>query len=134
MRPIRVLIAKLGLDGHDRGALLVSRALRDAGMEVIYTGLHQTIPEIVKAAIEEDVDLIGLSILSGAHISLTQKLMGHLNEKGVTGMIVILGGTIAEHEIPILMAMGVKGIFPVGTQLSSLQEKVRGLVEEGAHQ
>ena len=133
MRPIRVLIAKPGLDGHDRGALLVARALRDAGMEVIFTGLHQTIPNIVEAAIQEDADVIGLSILSGAHLSLMRKLMDDLQKKGVHDKIIILGGTISPLDIPKLKAMGVNGVFPVGTQLSSLPEKVRILVEQGSN-
>lgn len=134
MRPIRVLIAKPGLDGHDRGALLVARALRDSGMEVIFTGLHQTIPNIVEAAIQEDVDVIGLSILSGAHISLMRKLMDELHKKGVYQKIVILGGTISPLDIPKLEAMGVKGVFPVGTQLLNLPERIRILVEKESNQ
>jgi methylmalonyl-CoA mutase C-terminal domain/subunit len=132
MRPIRVLIAKPGLDGHDRGALLVARALRDAGMEVIYTGLHQTIPNIVEDAIQEDVDVIGLSILSGAHLSLIRKLMEHLHKMGVHDKIVIVGGTISPRDIQTMETMGVKGVFPVGTQLSSLAKKIRELVEQGS--
>jgi methylmalonyl-CoA mutase C-terminal domain/subunit len=129
-RPIRVLVAKPGLDGHDRGALLVARTLRDAGMEVIYTGLHQTIPNIVEDAIQEDVDIIGLSILSGAHLSLTRKLMEHLQKIGVHDKIVIVGGTISPLDIQKIEAMGVKGVFPVGTRLSNLPEKIRELVEQ----
>ena len=131
MRSIRVLVAKPGLDGHDRGAHLVARALRDAGMEVIYTGLQQTIPNIVEAAIQEDVDVIGLSILSGAHLSLTRKLMESLEKNKVNDKIVILGGTISPDDVPKLEAMGVDGVFPVGTRLLSLPEKIRLLVEQG---
>ena len=131
MRPIRVLIAKPGLDGHDRGALLVARALSEAGMEVIFTGLHQTIPNIVEAAIQEDVDVIGLSILSGAHLSLMRKMMENLQKNGVHDKIIILGGTISPLDIPKLEAMGVDRVFPVGTQLSSLPEKIRSLVQQG---
>jgi methylmalonyl-CoA mutase C-terminal domain/subunit len=129
-RPIRVLVAKPGLDGHDRGALLVARALRDAGMEVIYTGLHQTIPNIVEDAIQEDVDVIGLSILSGAHLPLTRKLMEQLQKMGVHDKIVIVGGTISPFDISKIESMGVKGVFPVGTQLSNLPEKIRELVDQ----
>jgi methylmalonyl-CoA mutase, C-terminal domain len=132
MRPIRVLIAKPGLDGHDRGALLVARTLSEAGMEVIFTGLHQTIPNIVEAAIQEDVDVIGLSILSGAHLSLMRKMMENLQKNGVNDKIIILGGTISPLDIPKLEAMGVDEVFPVGTQLSSLPEKIRSLVQQGS--
>jgi methylmalonyl-CoA mutase C-terminal domain/subunit len=134
MRPIRVLVAKPGLDGHDRGALLVARVLRDAGMEVIYTGLHQTIPNIVEVAIQEDVDVIGVSILSGAHLSLMRKLMADLQRMGVRDKIVILGGTISPLDVPRLEAIGVNGVFPVGTKLSSLPEKVKALVEKRLNQ
>jgi methylmalonyl-CoA mutase C-terminal domain/subunit len=129
MKPLRILIAKPGLDGHDRGALLVARVLRDAGMEVIFTGLHQTITNIVEAAIQEDVDIIGLSILSGAHLSLTQKLMDQLKENGVHDKKVILGGTISPADFQKLMAMGVEAIFPVGTNLTSIPEKIRTLLQ-----
>ena len=129
---IRVLIAKPGLDGHDRGALVVAMALRDAGMEVIYTGLHQPIEQIVKAAIEEDVDVIGLSILSGAHLALVRKLMKALEEAGVGDKAVIVGGTIPRQDIPVLTTSGVKAVFPVGTLLSDIIDRVRALVEKGS--
>lgn len=128
MRPIRVLIAKPGLDGHDRGALLVARALSDAGMEVIFTGLRQTIQSIVEAAIQEDVDIIGLSILSGAHLSFTQKLMKNLEKNQVHDKIVIVGGTISPTDVSELIKMGVKGVFPVGTRLTDLPQKIRSLI------
>ncbi len=127
-KPIRVLIAKPGLDGHDRGAHLVARALRDSGMEVIYTGLHQTIPEIVNAASQEDVDVIGLSILSGAHLSLTRKLLVELERFEMANVLVLVGGTIPEGDVTQLKELGVHEVFPVGTNLSSLPEKITDLV------
>ena len=108
---IRVLIAKPGLDGHDRGAKIIARALRDAGMEVIYTGLRQTPEMIASAALQEDVDVIGLSILSGAHNTLAPKLMRLLKEKGMTDVTVLLGGTIPDADIPALKGAGIAGIF-----------------------
>jgi methylmalonyl-CoA mutase C-terminal domain/subunit len=114
-RKIRVLVAKPGLDGHDRGAKVVAQALRDAGMEIIYTGLHQTIDQIVNAAIQENVDVIGLSILSGAHIPLCEKLMRRLGEEGLSDTLVVVGGVIPKRDIGRLKDMGVKGVFPGGT-------------------
>lgn len=114
-RKIRVLVAKPGLDGHDRGAKVVAQALRDAGMEVIYTGLHQTIDQIVTAAIQETVDVIGLSILSGAHIPLCEKLMRRLREENLSDTLVVVGGVIPKGDIGKLKDMGVKGVFPGGT-------------------
>ena len=111
MRPIRVIIAKPGLDGHDRGAKVIARALRDAGMEVIYTGLRQTPEQIVTAALQEDADLIGLSILSGAHNSICPRLMELLREKGLRDVRVILGGIIPDADLPALKAMGVAAVF-----------------------
>src|SRR5262245_17750782 len=108
--PYRVLIAKPGLDGHDRGAKVIARALRDAGFEVVYTGLRRSVDSIVSAAIQEDVQLIGLSLLSGAHIPLTQKLMTKLKESGVTTPVVV-GGTIPEQDIPTLQQLGVRAVF-----------------------
>jgi methylmalonyl-CoA mutase, C-terminal domain len=128
-KPLRVLIAKPGLDGHDRGAHLVSRVLRDSGMEVIYTGLHQTIPEIVNAASQEDVDVIGMSILSGAHLSLTRKLLAELQRMEMANVVILVGGTIPEEDIAQLKEIGVHGVFPVGTNLSSLPEKISHLVK-----
>lgn len=129
MQPIRVLIAKPGLDGHDRGAKVVSRALRDAGMEVIYTGLHETITGIVKTAVEEDVDVIGLSILSGAHIPLTKKLMKALEEVGVARKFVVVGGVIPQKDIPLLKGLGVGEVFPVGTSLETIVESIERMVD-----
>ncbi len=117
-RPIRVLIAKPGLDGHDRGAKVVAHALRDAGMEVIYTGLHQSVEGIVQAAIQEDVDVIGLSIMSGAHLPICRKLMGLLSEKGSLDKKVVVGGVIPKRDIPALKELGVAGVFPGGTPFS----------------
>ena len=116
-RRIKVLIAKLGLDGHDRGAKVVARALRDAGMEVIYTGIRQSPEQVVETAIQEDVDIIGVSILSGAHIPLTEKLVNLLREKGIDDIPVFLGGTIPIPDIPKLKKIGVDKIFLPGTSL-----------------
>ncbi len=123
---LRVLIAKPGLDGHDRGAKVIARALRDAGMEVIYTGLHQTPEQIVETAIQEDVDVIGLSVLSGAHIPLFKRVMELLKEKNAEDILVFGGGVIPEDDIPILESFGVKKIFTPGT---STQEVIKYLEE-----
>lgn len=114
-RKIRVLVAKPGLDGHDRGAKVVAHALRDAGMEVIYTGLHQTVEEIVSAAVQEDVDVIGLSIMSGAHLFIAEKTIKLLREQGVDDKLVIVGGVIPNRDVERLKALGVDGVFPGGT-------------------
>lgn len=119
-RKIRVLIAKPGLDGHDRGAKIVARALRDAGMEVIYTGLHQTPEQIVETAIQEDVDFIGLSCLSGAHMTLFPKITGLLKEKGAEDILVTGGGIIPEEDIPLLKKSGIAEIFGPGTPLDDI--------------
>ncbi len=116
--PIRILIAKPGLDGHDRGAKVVAHALRDAGMEVVYTGLHQSIEGIVQAALQEAVDVIGLSIMSGAHLPICKKLMKLLAEKGLQDKQVVVGGVIPKRDIPALQALGVAGVFPGGTPFS----------------
>ncbi|OGP63959.1 MAG: methylmalonyl-CoA mutase [Deltaproteobacteria bacterium RBG_16_42_7] len=115
---IKVLIAKPGLDGHDRGAKVVSQALKEAGMEVIYSGLHKTIDQIVNIAIQEDVDVIGLSIMTGAHIPITQKLMKKMQEEGMTDKMVFVGGVIPAKDIPRLKELGVAGVFPGGTPLT----------------
>jgi len=128
-RQTRVLIAKPGLDGHDRGAKVVAMALRDSGMEVIYTGLHQTIPDIVEAAIQEDVDVIGLSVLSGAHVPLTGKVMRALQEAGIDDKAVVVGGTVPPQDVPTLHALGVKVVFPVGTPLSQIPTEIKALLE-----
>jgi len=114
-KKIRVLIAKPGLDGHDRGAKVMAHALRDAGMEVIYSGLHQTVPSIVKMAVEEDVDVIGLSIMSGAHIPISKKIMELVKKEGLDDMIVVVGGVIPAKDVPVLREIGVAGVFPGGT-------------------
>jgi methylmalonyl-CoA mutase C-terminal domain/subunit len=129
-RPIRVLVAKAGLDGHDRGAKVIAHALRDAGMEVLYTGLRKTPESIVRAAIDEDVDCIGLSILSGAHNSLVPRVIGLLREQGAGEILVVLGGTIPEADVPGLEAAGVARVFGPGTPLEAvvrfLRENVTG--------
>ena len=125
LHPIRVLIAKPGLDGHDRGAKVIARALRDAGMEVIYTGLHQTPEQIIQAALQEDVEFIGLSILSGAHAVLVPKIMGLVREKGLDDVGVIVGGIIPEDEIAGLQAEGVAAVFSPGAPLESIIEFLR---------
>jgi methylmalonyl-CoA mutase C-terminal domain/subunit len=122
---IRVLIAKPGLDGHDRGAKIIARALRDAGMEVIYTGLRQTPEMIASAAAQEDVDVIGLSILSGAHNTLAPQLMNLLKQKGMTDVTVLLGGTIPEADIPALKKVGIAEIFLPGTSTQAIVDFVR---------
>ncbi len=124
-QPIRVLVAKPGLDGHDRGAKVIARALRDAGMEVIYTGLRQTPEMIVSAAVQEDVDCIGLSILSGAHNVLVPRIISLLRGNGAEDILVVLGGTIPAHDIPALKAGGVAAIFGPGTPLETTVEFIR---------
>jgi len=128
-KKIRVLIAKPGLDGHDRGAKVVARALRDAGMEVIYTGLRQTPEQIVETAIQEDVDVIGMSILSGAHTHLFPKAMELLKENNIKDIIVIGGGVIPEEDIPKLKKIGIAEIFTPGTDtrdiIKFIKEKVK---------
>lgn len=124
---LRVLIAKPGLDGHDRGAKVVARALRDAGMEVIYLGLHQTPEQIVQAAIDEDVDVIGLSVLSGAHMTLIPRTLELLKESGATDIKVIAGGIIPEEDISELENIGVEKLFTPGIATSEIVEFVRRL-------
>ena len=121
-KKIRVLIAKPGLDGHDRGAKIIARALRDAGMEVIYTGLRQTPEMIASAAVQEDVDVIGLSILSGAHNTICPQLMNLLREKGMNDVTVLVGGIIPEADIPALKQSGIAGIFLPGTSTQDIVE------------
>jgi methylmalonyl-CoA mutase C-terminal domain/subunit len=124
-KPTRVLIAKPGLDGHDRGAKVIARALRDAGMEVIYTGLRQTPEMIVSAALQEDVDVIGLSILSGAHNTLCARLMDLLRAKGMTDVTVLIGGIIPEADIPGLKQLGIAEVFPPGTSTQAIVDFIR---------
>jgi methylmalonyl-CoA mutase C-terminal domain/subunit len=123
--PIRVLVAKPGLDGHDRGAKVIARALRDAGMEVIYTGLRQTPEMIVNAAIQEDVDCVGLSILSGAHNAIVPRITAMLREQGAADILVVLGGTIPDHDSESLKSQGVAAIFGPGTSLESVVRFIR---------
>ena len=117
---IRVVIAKPGLDGHDRGAKVIARALRDAGMEVIYTGLRQTPEQIVGAALQEDADVIGLSILSGAHMHICPKVMQLLDEKGLADVLVVVGGIIPDVDIPKLQEIGIRGIFLPGSPMQQI--------------
>jgi methylmalonyl-CoA mutase, C-terminal domain len=119
-RKLRVVIAKPGLDGHDRGAKVIARALRDAGMEVIYTGLRQTPEQIASAALQEDADVIGLSILSGAHNHIAPRLMELLRAKGLDDVLVVIGGIIPDVDIPKLRNIGVKGIFLPGTSMQEI--------------
>ena len=128
-KKIRVLIAKPGLDGHDRGAKVVARAMRDAGMEVIYTGIRQTPEMIVQAALQEDVDVIGLSSLSGAHLELFADVMRGLGEKGMGNVIVVAGGIIPEDDIPALEKMGIKAVFGPGTTTGDIVEAINKLVK-----
>jgi methylmalonyl-CoA mutase C-terminal domain/subunit len=128
MRKIRVIIAKPGLDGHDRGAKVIARALRDAGMEVIYTGLRQTPEQIVTAALQEDADVIGLSILSGAHNHIAPRLMELIRTKGIDDVLVLIGGIIPEVDVPRLKELGVKGIFQPGTPLQDIIEFINSNV------
>ena len=134
-RKIRVLVAKPGLDGHDRGAKVVARALRDAGMEVIYTGLRQTPEQIVSAALQEDADVIGLSILSGAHNRICPRLVELMREHGLDDVLVVLGGIIPDQDVPALQALGIRGIFRPGSTTSEIvsfiQQNVRAR-EDGA--
>ncbi|PJF42113.1 MAG: methylmalonyl-CoA mutase [Phototrophicales bacterium] len=126
-RKIRVLIAKPGLDGHDRGAKVIARTLRDAGMEVIYTGLRQTPEMIIEAASQEDVDVIGLSILSGAHLALTPRIMELLHEKGMDDVAVIVGGIIPPEDVEKLKAMGVAGVFGPGSDTGEIVRFIQNL-------
>lgn len=121
-RKIRVLVAKPGLDGHDRGAKVLVLALREAGMEVIYTGRHLMLEQIVACAIQEDVDVIGLSILSGSHLTLAEALIKQMRDKGLSNTPVVLGGVIPQRDIPKLQEMGVKGVFPNGASLLEVSD------------
>jgi len=124
-RKIRVLVAKPGLDGHDRGAKVVARALRDAGMEVIYTGLRQTPDMIAEAALQEDVDVVGLSVLSGAHLTLLPKIVDRLKEKGLEDVLLVVGGIIPEEDIERLGQIGVRGVFGPGTSTEDIVVFIR---------
>src|SRR5690554_5599385 len=127
---IRVLIAKPGLDGHDRGAKVIARALRDAGMEVIYTGLRQTPEMIAEAALQEDVDVVGLSILSGAHMALVPRIRQVMDENGLNDVLLVVGGIIPDDDVPALKAMGVSGIFGPGTSTEMIVNHIRTAIAE----
>jgi len=127
---IRVVIAKPGLDGHDRGAKVIARALRDAGMEVIYTGLRQTPEQIVSAALQEDADAIGLSILSGAHNHICPRVVELLRERGVPDVLVVVGGIIPDHDVPALEALGIRGIFRPGSRMQEIVRFIEGHVRD----
>jgi methylmalonyl-CoA mutase cobalamin-binding domain/chain len=127
-RRIRVVIAKPGLDGHDRGAKIIARALRDAGMEVIYTGLHQTPEQIVETAVQEDADAVGISILSGAHMTLVPRILDGLREAGADDVLVIVGGTIPGDDAEALKAQGVAGVFTPGAPTSEIVDFLRATV------
>ena len=129
-RPIRVLVAKVGLDGHDRGAKVIASALRDAGMEVIYTGLRQTPEMVVNAALQEDVDAIGISILSGAHNTVFPKVLNLMKEKGMTDVLLTGGGIIPDEDMKQLKASGCGEMFPPGTPTAEIADYIKGWVKE----
>jgi methylmalonyl-CoA mutase cobalamin-binding domain/chain len=129
VKPIRVLVAKVGLDGHDRGAKIVARCLRDAGMDVIYTGLHRTPDEVVEAAIQEDVDVLGVSLLSGAHMSLIPRILDRLRAAQAVDILVVAGGVIPDEDVPALRAMGVADVILQDTPPPAIVERIRALVE-----
>ncbi|MEX1143101.1 MAG: cobalamin B12-binding domain-containing protein [Thermoleophilaceae bacterium] len=128
-RKIRVVVAKPGLDGHDRGAKIIARALRDAGMEVIYTGLHQTPEQIVETAIQEDADAVGLSILSGAHMTLVPRIAELLREQGLDDVVLVVGGTIPADDAPELRRLGVSEIFTPGSPVQRIVDFIRNAVD-----
>ena len=125
---IRVLVAKPGLDGHDRGAKVTALALRDAGMEVIYTGLHQTVEQIVRTAVQEAVDVVGLSIMSGAHIPICRKLLEMMKDEGLQEIPVVIGGVIPQQDIPKLRGLGIAGVFPGGTSFDEIVSGINKVV------
>jgi methylmalonyl-CoA mutase C-terminal domain/subunit len=129
-RKLRVLVGKPGLDGHDRGAKVVALALKDAGMEVIYTGLHQTVPSIVKQALQEAVDVIGLSIMSGAHIPISRKLMEMMKDEDLGNVMVVVGGVIPNKDIALLKELGVDGVFPGGSPFEEIVDFIRKSVRK----
>jgi methylmalonyl-CoA mutase, C-terminal domain len=133
-RKVRVVVAKPGLDGHDRGAKIIARALRDAGMEVIYTGLHQTPEQIVATVIQEDADAVGLSILSGAHMTLVPRIVELLREEGVEDVVLTVGGTIPADDIPELKRLGVSEVFTPGASTQDIVDYIRDAVERGQNQ
>jgi methylmalonyl-CoA mutase C-terminal domain/subunit len=127
---IRVLIGKPGLDGHDKGARTVAMALKDAGMEVIYTGRRQSVDQIIHTAIQEGVDIIGLSILSGVHIEIAEELMVKMKEKAIEGIPVVMGGVIPKSDIPVLKSMGVREIYPIGSTFDEIVQGIRRIVNK----
>jgi methylmalonyl-CoA mutase, C-terminal domain len=132
MRKIRIVIAKPGLDGHDRGAKVIARGLRDAGMEVIYTGLRQTPEQVVAAALQEDADVIGLSILSGAHTKICPRVMELVRQHGLDDVLVVVGGIIPDLDVPNLEAIGIRGIFRPGSTMTEIVEFIAQNVRERA--
>ena len=126
-KKIKILVGKPGLDGHDRGAKVIALALRDAGMEVIYTGLHQTIEQIVRIAVQEAVDVIGLSIMSGAHLPICQNLLEKMKAEGIDDIPLAVGGVIPKQDIPKLNAMGIQGVFPGGTSFDDIVAGIQDL-------
>jgi methylmalonyl-CoA mutase cobalamin-binding domain/chain len=130
IQPIRVLVAKVGLDGHDRGARVVARTLRDAGMDVIYSGLHRTAEEVVTTAIQEDVDVLGVSLLSGVHLTVFPKIFKLLEEKGITDMIVVAGGVIPDEDVAVLKGMGVREVMLQNTPPNAIVSTLKRLVAE----
>jgi methylmalonyl-CoA mutase cobalamin-binding domain/chain len=129
-RPLRILITKVGLDGHDRGAKVVARCLRDAGMEVVYTGLHRRPAEVVMAAIQEDVDIIGISMLSGAHMTLVARILEQLRREGAQDILTIVGGVIPDEDVPALLDMGVSKVFSQDTPVDVIPDELRKLVRD----
>lgn len=127
-KKIKVVVAKPGLDGHDRGAKVVAIALKEAGMEVIYTGLHQSIEAIVETAIQEDVDVLGLSVMTGGHLHIAREVVARLKAEGAEDTIVVMGGVIPSRDIPTLMEIGVKGVFPGGTPIDEAIAWIRATV------
>ena len=127
-RPIRVLVAKVGLDGHDRGAKIVARCLRDAGMEVVYTGLHRTPEEVVAAAVQEDVDVLGISILSGAHLTLFPRVLSLMREAGALDIRLVAGGVIPDEDVPVLRELGVADVLLQDTPPETIVARIRDLV------
>ena len=127
-KKIRILVAKPGLDGHDRGAKIISLALRDAGMEVLYSGLHQSIDQIVSTAVQESVDIIGLSIMTGAHLTISKNLVEKLKSEGIDDMRIVVGGVIPANDIDDLKSMGIAEVFPNGTKFDQIIERLNALV------
>ncbi|GGT90393.1 methylmalonyl-CoA mutase [Sulfodiicoccus acidiphilus] len=127
---IKVVVGKLGLDGHDRGAKVIARALSEAGMEVVYTGLRQTPEQLVRTVVQEDADVLGVSVLSGAHMELMSKLMELLNQRGIKDITVVLGGIIPKSDIEKLRLLGVDGVFPPGTMIDEVVKFIKGKVAE----